>query len=78
MSANVARGRDVPMVIARGVMPRDSRTQSTQCWPTAAGVRHSGHAGRPHRVQASPVGRSGCRTHTVRGADGGGGNGWFS
>ncbi|GAA1392286.1 hypothetical protein GCM10009613_36620 [Pseudonocardia kongjuensis] len=49
---------------ARGTAREDCARQSTQCWPTDAGRRHSGQAGRSHRVQRSPVGRSGCRAHT--------------
>jgi hypothetical protein len=43
-------------------------THSRQWKPTEAGVRHSGHAGRPQREQDSGVNRSGCQ---VQGAMGG-------
>jgi hypothetical protein len=36
-----------------------ARTHSKHCEPTAAWIRHSGQAGRPHRVQRRPVSRSG-------------------
>ena len=37
---------------------RAARTHSKQWEPTVASRRQSGQAGRPHRVQARPVGRS--------------------
>src|SRR6266568_2415432 len=33
---------------------------STHCWPTAADLRQSGHAGRPHLTHETYVSRSGC------------------
>ena len=36
-------------------------THSGHWKPTDAGIMHSGQMGRPQRVQAMPVGRSGCR-----------------
>src|SRR5690606_8409355 len=51
------------IVRACGVDRSAAATQLTQCCPTEAGRRHSGHAGRPQREQASRVGRSGWRTH---------------
>ena len=41
--------------------PAASATQARQWKPTLAGVRHSGQAGRPQRVQVSAVARSGCQ-----------------
>ena len=38
---------------------RAARMHSKQWEPTGASRRQSGQAGRPHRVQARPVGRSG-------------------
>jgi hypothetical protein len=38
-----------------------SLMQSTHCEPTDADTRQSLQAGRPHRVQARPVARMGCR-----------------
>jgi hypothetical protein len=37
---------------------RSARMHSKQWEPTGASRRQSGQAGRPHRVQARPVGRS--------------------
>jgi hypothetical protein len=37
------------------------RTHSGHRCPTAASIEHEGQIGRLHSVQASPVGRSGCR-----------------
>jgi hypothetical protein len=54
---------------ARNPLPRRGRrieacpsaTHSGHWKPTEAGIMHSGQIGRPQRVQAIPVGRSGCR-----------------
>ena len=49
----------------------DARPSATQCrhWkPTLAGVRQSGQAGRPQRVQRRPVARSGCQAQVAIGA----------
>ncbi|OBA62985.1 hypothetical protein A5777_23495 [Gordonia sp. 852002-10350_SCH5691597] len=50
----------VPRLDAARRDPSSPR-HSTQCCPTADGSRHSGHADRPHLLQESKVGRSGCR-----------------
>jgi len=55
-------GRAPEMVTGALVVRWACATQSTQCWPTDAGRRHSEQAGRSQRVHRSPVGRSGCRT----------------
>ncbi len=52
--------------------PLASATQARQWKPTLAGVRHSGHAGRPQRLQDSAVLRSGCHEQVVTWAGGGG------
>jgi hypothetical protein len=40
---------------------RASATQDGQWNPTGAGTMHSGHTGRPQRVQVTRVSRLGCR-----------------
>ena len=44
-------------------------THSTHCWPTAADLRQSGQAGRPHLTHETYVSRSGCLKQVGAAAD---------
>ena len=76
ISTGTTSGRwpgSAPATVRQRRMPRlAARTQSTHWAPTDADCRHSGHAGRSHRVQVSAVARSGWRTHTAVGGAAGG------